>query len=795
MQKWKISNSVKSRKLYIWIISLGVVLTVYLLYNLISKTPLYDIDSEYQLKEQLADSNIGWTGGEVGKIGDIGISTVQKFRYMHRNENKEVDREFGFEELLREEADQWEIKKPFMNIYQDSFKCYVIADRGTVQVETALGRPTPADATFTGNVVIHILPQTGSDVKESFIYLDDIVFISERSLFSTAGPVKFVSQDARMLGTGLQLVYNNELERLEFLRLKHLESLRLKSSQTGFFSSAKPQAEKPADVAARAQTEKLKETAAADQYYKCVFGKNVIIDTPEQIIFAEDEVSINHIFWAKGSSSEPPEADTSSTNAISESSVTVKPDEPNKVSEQADIILTCDAGVIVAPMNTIQAFETPVDISDNSVSKKLSDSKGRAAFTARRIDYDASTGDTIAPGASQLTFFTGGVTASDVNASAADANAAPVPVIITAQKQTRFLQASNQVIFEGDCLCTMPQKVAGGKQNGTLSSPMFTMNMPEDKSRQSFASVDITAAGPAELNFYVDDLVAAAPEKTVLPVKVTAQRQISFLSKSKQVIFEGDCMCSVLRKEPKLRQKYVLLAPKLTINLPKDTNDSSTALATDIEHLTADGGLVRLATTTTTAGEKLLSGIELKCRRFDYDPNQQLFLAAGPGVIKFNNSKVPDKKEKLSGFSLRKPCWAVVEDFDSLRYFPEPNRIVADAGSEELLISYFPIINGEFGQRVEARAGFVEAFLYRTINGQTELATLTAEKGITYEDEDNEFHGSNLFYDHKKTMMYINGNESHPGNLNGALVDNIEYNLKTGRIKANIAGPSALQLK
>jgi len=43
--------------------------------------------------------------------------------------------------------------------------------------------------------------------------------------------------------------------------------------------------------------------------------------------------------------------------------------------------------------------------------------------------------------------------------------------------------------------------------------------------------------------------------------------------------------------------------------------------------------------------------------------------------------------------------------------------------------------------------------------------------------------------------MYINGNESHPGNLNGALVDNIEYNLKTGRIKANIAGPSALQLK
>ena len=205
-------------------------------------------------------------------------------------------------------------------------------------------------------------------------------------------------------------------------------------------------------------------------------------------------------------------------------------------------------------------------------------------------------------------------------------------------------------------------------------------------------------------------------------------------------------------------------------------------------------GLVRLAT-VTRAGEKLLSGIELKCSRFDCDPNQQLFTAAGPGVIKFKNSKVPDRKKKLSGFSFRKTCWAFVEDFNNLRYFAESNRVIADAGTDKLLMRYIPIINSEFGEVVEARAGFVEALLYHTATGQVELSTLTAEKGITYEDEENEFLGSRLFYDNKKLKMTIDGDQSQPCYLNGALVDDIEHDLKTGKVKARVVGPGAYRLK
>jgi hypothetical protein len=149
----------------------------------------------------------------------------------------------------------------------------------------------------------------------------------------------------------------------------------------------------------------------------------------------------------------------------------------------------------------------------------------------------------------------------------------------------------------------------------------------------------------------------------------------------------------------------------------------------------------------------------------------------------------------LTGFSLRRPCWAIVENFDSLQYFAESNRIIADAGSEKLLINYFPVVDDKLGRQVEARAGFVEAFLYRTIDGQTELATLTAENGVTYEDDDNQFIGSRLFYDHKKTAMKVNGDQYRSCYLNGAIVDNIEYDLKTGRKKAQVVSPGALQLK
>jgi len=708
------------RKLFVGLISLGAVFVIYLLYSQISETPQIDIGTEAEFTDSVSEGNVGGFGSEIGRIGDVGVGTVRLARFTDLNEEtKELEREWGFERLLHESEDEWHIEKPYMNIFQRNFKCYLTADEGKVQVETAAGKTSTKDATLTGNVVIHILPESDSPIEESFVYLDDVVFISERSQFSTTGPVKFVSEGAQMLGRGLELVYNSELGRLEFLRIIHLETLHTRTSlKASLFSPAKTEADKHAAGSGWRQTEQPTEPVAVDdsqkakvsqktskqvieqpegEYYRCLFSKNVVIDSPEQLVFA-DEVFINNIFWPKASSEKSSEADSVSADNAEARDVTVakRSEVDESTEEPVDIVLTCDDGVVVTPMSSARVSRDSGKFSpdgsiatDNKVPKGFDDANGRPTFIAQRIDYSAS-------------------------------------------------------------------------------------------------AEDVVASGSSELTFYVSDIMGAEDKETAVPVKVTTRKEAKFLPALNQVIFEGDCLCTMLREDSNSQQKYTLSAPQLTVDLSKDEVSDA-----DIEHLTASGGVVKLAT-VKTAGEELLGGVEIKCAKFDYDPGQQLFLATGPGLIKVDNSNISKPKADLGRFSLRRRCYAVVRNFDTLKYSLEANRIIADNKRERIFIDYFPIVEGGYGQQVTATAGHVEVDLVETADGQIELSTLSATGGIDYEEKDIQFKGSKLFYDANKSVMTVQGDELQPCYFNGALVDAIEYNLNTGRVKAKIVGPGAL---
>jgi hypothetical protein len=738
MEKKTVRNMVKSRKFYVWLISVGAVLVIYLLYNQISKTPPIEIDAGAEFVDTVAESNADEFDSEIGMVGDIGIGPVQKAKYTHLNAEKQVDREFGFEKILHMEGDEWEIEKPYMNIFRRSFKCYMTADEGKVRVEDAVGRATPKDATLRGNVVIHVLPEKGSNIQESFIYLNDIIFISEKSQFSTAGPVKFISQNAQMLGKGVELVYNDELGRLEFLKIIDLETLRLRqSSRASLFSSKETGTESPAasppKTSSDKQTELSSESIAAEgqqipaenrgviekkkgKYYRCIFRKNVIIDCPEQLISA-DEVSINNILLSEGPERKYENRDTGGTDEtktavdsegrvsneveITEESVT-SPEaegEPNELSEQfVDIVVTCDNGIVVVPMDSTRMPKNTA--ATDSKGPKISNDS-RPTFVAQRIDYCVVTEDTV-------------------------------------------------------------------------------------------------ASGPSELTFYVNDVTETEGNQTAVPVKVTAQEKAKFLPALNQVIFEGNVLCKMLREKPNFQQKYRLSAPKLMVYLSK--NKQSRA---EIEHLTASGEVVQLDT-SKWAEEELLGFTKLKCLKFDYDAGQQMFLATGSGIIAADNSKIAEPEKEVGKFSLQRPCYAVVRNFDTLKYLPEANLIIADAKVEQILIDYFPIVQGQRGRQVSATASHIEAVLYETARGQNELSTLSATGGITYEEEgkkniwgkrkDIQFVGSKMFYDADKSIITAWGDKLQPCLLNGALAPGIEYNLKTNRIKTKITGPGMLQM-
>ena len=650
----------------------------------------------------------------------------------------------------------------------------------------------------------------------------------------------------------------------------------------------------------------------AGEIYKCVFRKNVVIDTPEQLIFADKKLFINDIFWS-GTSSEvsvPADSnsvDTTDANDVMKDNAAVKePNEPNEVSEELiDIVITCDNGLIIAPEGSPRAAvdfaKTDNETTDpDRRSERLDDAPGRTMFITQTIDYNTPSGDTIAAGPSELTIYL-------EDSNSAEPNASPVPVTVTAQEKVRFFKASNEVIFDGDCLLKMPQKGLTTQQSAILSAPQLTVNLPEGESKQSSGLPDMSALGPAELIFYVEDSNSPEPNETkttLLPVIVTAQKQVRFSSASDQVIFEGDCLLTMprtssssepnytltsptltvdlpkeksgksfalpdilaagpavlkftvdeinakktprkplpakkttkkaprkplpakitaqkqarflsstnqavfegacrtemIRKDPNFIEEYTLLSEKLTVGLPKDTNDRSSASAGRLERLTAEGGVVRLASVKKIEG-KVVSGIELESRKFVHDPNHNLFTAAGPGKITFNNSTAKvtdpnDPNERSGSFSLKKPCWAIVENYDTLKYFTQANLIVADADPQgSLTIHYFPMKDGKFTKHIIATANHMEADLVQTADGQTELSTLWATGGITYKDDDNHFIGSNLLYYHAKSLMKVNGGGVQPCYFNGALVEDIEYDLKTGKVKARVIGPGPLQLK
>ena len=726
----------KLRTILIGLVSLAAVLAIYLVYSRISKTPQIDIDTPAGFVDVVPDTNIGDFDGEIAQIGKVEFPVVRQAKFEHRNKNGEVDREFGFEALLHKVKDVLEVQKPYMNVYKTGFKCYITADKGMVQLETAVGRFTPKDATFTGNVVVHVVPEAGSDIKESFVYLDDIAFLSEKSQFSTAGPVRFASQDGQMLGTGLELIYNDQRNRLEFCRLIHLENLHFTSSEADVNSPDETnrdiQTPRPDEPVAADDSQETTASPvptgqqvgqAAGEYYRCAFRKNVVIDMPKQWVFADDEVVINNVFWPKSSDKKSTETKTIGSDDLEPTDQSVsKPVEPNELSQQlVDIAVTCDNGIIVTPMDSrweqddSGQLRTDANVPNERRPKDSNDTPGRASFVARRIEYDVSTGDAAADGPLELTFRT--------------------------------------------------TDVIGGAAKGT--------------------------SGDSPERPLADD-----GRPATIPVKISARKKAEFLSDSNQVSFEGDCECTMRRQDandPNVQEEYLLSSQQLTIDLPANTNDRSVAWAGDIEHLTADGGVVTFRT-VRRVGKKILGFIELVCRKLDYDRQQQLFSATGPGAkIIINNSSVPEPNEQVPGFSLKRPGWAFIENFDTLEYFIDANRFIADANSQRITISGFPFVKGQYKQHVEATAGRIEGNLTQTADGQMEVSTLTASGGITYEDGDNEFEGSELFYDHDKSIVKIWGDESQPCYFNGVLVDNVEIDLRTGRVEGRVPAPGALQ--
>ncbi|MHC4647364.1 MAG: LptA/OstA family protein, partial [Planctomycetota bacterium] len=705
----------RSRKFYIGFMSLAVVLVIYLTYTILSE------GSQVDLATRRAVGGGGRTDKAqkgVGQVEGVSVETVEKAVFIDRKEKtREIERIFGFDRVLHDDGGFWEIEKPYMNIFMSDFRCNVTADRGRVRVESAEKRSTPKDVKLMGNVLIHILPRGAGGFGETFIRLDDVFVLSEKSRVTSSGPLRLDSPDAQMLGRGLELVYNSQADRLEYLRITSLQSLGLKSAGAALFGRDKAKKSESVDVTGDMQGARVENQMSLDssregrltanslqpaalrengRLYRWVFDKNVLIDTPEQLLSAADQVSINNIFWKSstaektfdvnvGDDAEPNTASYIDPNAVP--AAVTEPAVPNQPAEQDfDVTVTCDNGLLITLADSARSIDDFVAAPEAAHSahggpdRLLSDTRHRARLAGERIDYCAATGETL-------------------------------------------------------------------------------------------------VTGPVRLAFDVNDPMDGEPDKPAIPVTLTAQKAARFIPASNKVVFDGDCRCKAVREDANGTKTYMLTSPMLELDLIKADSGEPSGLGFNISHLTASGGRAALAT-TTTVGERLVGGIELACRQIDFDADGQMLLAAGPGQIRLDNSRAAQRSRRDPNaepniFSLKKPCWAVVDKFQTLKFFADENLFVADAAPMDyLLVNYFPIVdaNIRYDQQATATAGHVEALLEKTEEGDLELSTLNASGGVTYADEGRkqDLQGETLFFDFRKSLITVEGRPGEPCLLNGA---------------------------
>ncbi len=184
----------------------------------------------------------------------------------------------------------------------------------------------------------------------------------------------------------------------------------------------------------------------------------------------------------------------------------------------------------------------------------------------------------------------------------------------------------------------------------------------------------------------------------------------------------------------------------------------------------------------------------LDAYELQYEADLGQLAAVGPGVIWLHNAATIRTKSDPN--ATLEPCYVRLSNFDSLKYWSTTNRIVAEDDSQQLVLDYFPLVDGKYGPQTQVVAGHVEATLREIAKNRMDLVSFVASQGIEYDSEIDNLHfiGSEMVYDQVKSLIMIQGDDLRPCYLNGALVDAIVVDPKTRKVEAQITSPSIFQV-
>ena len=184
---------------------------------------------------------------ETGPVGmgsepvRVKIGSLERVRYIKRDENGRILQEFGFQERLSRGGKLLEFSEPFFRFHRaDRQTIEITAPLLSMPVEFAGGQRLPDRGSLKGGVRIEIcrMEQSRSlfpDEKDQrltdfVVEMENLDFQREFSLLTGIGSVRITGTQISAAGSDLTLQYDQVRQRLQELELRRIDYLRLKTA-------------------------------------------------------------------------------------------------------------------------------------------------------------------------------------------------------------------------------------------------------------------------------------------------------------------------------------------------------------------------------------------------------------------------------------------------------------------------------------------------------------------------------------------------------------------------------------
>jgi lipopolysaccharide export system protein LptA len=487
---------VLGRKFIIWFVSFIVVLAAFLLYRSASNSGVIEITRLERGVGQM-DANQFISDSNAGQVGQAKVEYLERARFETVDvKTRKLKRVVGFEKVLHKTGNEWLLDKPYMNVFQEKLRYDITADTGTVEIENVEGaNPVAKSAVLKGNVVIHILPKAVAGQSDSFVYLNQVTFDSDRAMFYSDDDVNFISADAHLMGKGLQIVYNNITNRLDYLKIKQVDFLNVRSvAQTGQAKEKRPQ-----DTAAKTSSA---EPAGAEagknkESYECLFRDNVVLEYKNEVVLAS-EVAITELLMSSSEETGQPQTPTSS--AEPNTSGNIAEQQPNikapAIEEKGTVIATvkCDGPMIIRPTSAAESEDykpAPFRKFMKLPDKTLQWLGKRNVLLAQRVSYDYTAQIAKAHGPVEIVFYPEMTTY---------AKQKDRPFMIDARNGAEFISESNRAIFYGNVKGIFNKRTDYYDEENTFYGDKLVVDLAKGRnSPQAVGSANvshITVTGP-----------------------------------------------------------------------------------------------------------------------------------------------------------------------------------------------------------------------------------------------------------------------------------------------------------